>query len=103
LVLPTFSAEKLSVLYPKKYYENAKIHALPKKIYREGEGPPFDVGPVRYVIEVSPHRQQPRKGGRYYYPSYSVIYVTPLHDETVADFDKAYPAFGPTRAYLENY
>jgi len=91
IVLAHFSSEKLSLAYSKKCFEAASIHTLPKKTYEDGKGPPFGVGPKRYAIELIPHRQQPRHGGRYYYPSYSVIYVTPLHDQTVADFDRAYP------------
>ena len=91
LISASFSSEKVSLAYPSKYYRDAKILALPKKTNGDEPGPPFNVGPARYVIELTPHRQAQRLSGRYYYPSYSVIYVTPLHDETVADFDKTYP------------
>jgi len=87
----SFSNENFSLSYPRKYYLDAKIHMLSKKIDSEETGPPFNVGPARYVIELTPRKQEQRLSGRYYYPSYSVIYVTPLHDDTVADFDKAYP------------
>ena len=90
-VSASFVNEKLSLSYPKKYYEGAKIRGLPKITYQDGKGPPFGVGPARYVIELIPRHQQPRHGGRYYYPSYSVIYMTPLRDQTVANFDRAYP------------
>jgi hypothetical protein len=96
----TFGNEKLSLSYPKKYYEAAKIDTLPKKIY-EGKGSPFRVGPSRYAIELIPYHQQPRDGGRYDYPSYSVVYVTPLHDQTVADFDKAYPGLSDSGRLLQ--
>jgi hypothetical protein len=96
LALATFISEKISLAYPTKYYQDAKIHTLPKKIYGGGAGPPFGAGPARYAIEFSSHRQQARHAGRYYYPSYSVIYVTPLHDPTVPDFDKAYPGLSGT-------
>jgi hypothetical protein len=45
------------------------------------------------VIELKHQpRSNWREGGRYYYPSSSAIYVTPLFDRTVRDFAAAYPS-----------
>jgi hypothetical protein len=96
LIEATFNSERLSFLYPTKYYQGAEIRTLRKKIAGEEAGPPFGVGPARYAIELIPDRQQSRHTGRYYYPSYSVIYITPLHDQSVASFDKAYPGLSST-------
>lgn len=86
-----FNSKEISLAYDKRHYNEAKVVVLPKATGRAT--PEAAAGPKRFEIAL---RHQPRSrwegAARYYYPSHSAIYVTPLFDPSVKDFPAAYPS-----------
>lgn len=86
-----FTSSDISLAYDSSFFDAATLSILPKVLGRASpQGP---AGPKRYVVELKHQsRSQWHEGGRYYFPSSSAIYVTPLFDRSVRDFAAAYPS-----------
>ena len=86
-----FDSPEVSLRFDNRYYDRAKIVVVPKVL---GPATPAgSTGPKRLALELSHRPRSTWKGaGRYYFPSGSVIYVTPLFDASVRDFAAAYPS-----------
>lgn len=94
-------AKQFSLKFSRQYYEEAKVVELEKRL---GESSPNGAaGPKRWVVAL---RHAPRsnwhESGRYYYPSSSAIFVTPLTDPSVANFTAAYPSLVRSRDQLRS-
>jgi hypothetical protein len=89
--LAVFDSGEIAVSFDKRHFEKVELNIIPKCPGRAS--PEGATGPKRRVLTL---RHQPRsafKGaGRYYYPSSSAIYVTPLFDSSVKEFAAAYPS-----------
>lgn len=99
----TYEKDGISLRLPNKSFTSAKFVTLPKTVLAPDSGPPVDIGPQRLAIYLKPAASPIRfKKPRYYFPSESVIYITPLTDDTVANFDVAYDGLRNTSARLRN-
>ena len=85
---PPLEKHKLSFSYSKKYFDSAELVVLPKELKDSFK----HIGPKRWMIHLThPSRtSMVLKEPRYYFPSSSLVYITPLHDSTVSSFAKAY-------------
>ncbi len=89
--LAVFDSGEIALTFDRAHFEKVEVHILPKA---PGSASPFAAaGPKRHVVALHhPPRSAFRGEGRYYYPSSSAIYVTPLSDPSVKDFTAAYPS-----------
>lgn len=89
--LSVFTSGEFALTFNKTYFDKVEVQVIPKAT--GPASPSGATGPKRRVLALH-HR--PRSAfhaeGRYYFPSTSVIYVTPLFDKSVKDFAAAYPS-----------
>ena len=97
-MLENFSENGVTFTYDRSYFEAAKLFQLPRKVEVKDEMP-INVGPPRFRIQLlhAPRSAWSPGRPRYFQPSYSMIYITPLTDMGVPDFQRAYPGLA------ENY
>ena len=86
-----FEQKGISFEYPRACFDTVKLNVLPKKVEVKDDFPD-GVGPKRWVLVFghAPRTSMVLDKPRYFQPSYSQIYITPIHDHSVSDFDKSY-------------
>ena len=90
--MQNFSENGVTFTYDRSYFETAKLFQLPRKAEVKNEMP-VNVGPPRFRLQLlhPPRSTWSPDRPRYFQPSYSTIYITPLSDIGVPDFQRAYP------------
>jgi hypothetical protein len=87
-----FSKNGIAFSFDHSYFTAAELIRRPRKVEPKNELP-VDVGPPHFQISLlhAPRTSWSPDQPRYFEPSYSTIYITPLSDPVVPDFQKAYP------------
>lgn len=89
--LAVFDSGAFSLTFEKAHFDKVTTVVLPKT--PGSASPAGSAGPRRHVLELHHQSRSPsREAGRYYWPSSSAIYITPLYDASVKDFAAAYPS-----------
>ena len=89
--LSVFDSGEFSLTFDKAHFDKVEVVVIPKK--PGPVSPSGATGPKRHVLGLHHRPRSSWHGpGRYYHPSSSAIYVTPLFDSSVKDFAAAYPS-----------
>jgi hypothetical protein len=85
--------DEIPFVYDSGDFARIHVQRIPKRIAQEGvEGFPVEAPEhFRYLLEDKRPLPAFEKGGRYFFPAYSSLWIIPLSDHSVADFAKAYP------------